>query len=93
MTDDRDNALARREIIGAYIEVLDRLDVLLETCSAVEGDAQELRSSVQEAFGLSPRAADAILSMQVRRFTPNERQRLRAELAEIDLRLEGASDA
>ncbi len=88
MADHRENALARREIIAAYIQVLDRLGELVEICSAVEGDTHELRSKVQEAFGLSPIAADAVLSLQVRRFTPNERRRMRYELADIDLWLE-----
>ena len=43
------------------------------SCSHIEGDAGELRNAVQGAFGLSPIAVDAVLAMQVRRFTPEER--------------------
>lgn len=88
MDDDRQNALARREIVAAYVEVMDRLPELVEICAAVEGDTQDLRSAVQRAFELSPFAADAVLSLQVRRFTPAERQKTRDELADIDRWLE-----
>lgn len=85
MTDDERNLLARREILVAYTAVLDRLDELLEVCSAVTGDTDDLRRAVEEAFDLSPIQADAILAIQVRRFTPNERRKLEEELVELEL--------
>ncbi|MFD4960411.1 hypothetical protein [Microbacterium sp. NPDC058389] len=88
MDDDRRNALGRREIIAAYLEVLDRLEELVEICASVEGDTDELRIALQEAFGISPTAADAVLALQVRRFTPEERRKIRSELADIDQWLE-----
>ena len=93
MADDRGTQLARREILVAYLEVLDRPGELIEVCSAVDGDAQKLRRAVQEAFGLSPLAADAVLALQVRSFTPNERQKIKDELAGIDLWLSRNSGA
>lgn len=93
MADDRENQPARREILVAYLEVLDRPAELVEVCSAVDGDAQKLRHAVQEAFGLSPIAADAVLALQVRRFTPNERQKIKDELAGLDLWLARNSGA
>lgn len=93
MTEDRQNQLAQREMLVAYLEVLDRLGELIEVCSAVEGDYEELRRAVQEAFALSPTAAEVVLSLQVRRFTPNERQKIRDALAELDLWLEQNSGA
>ena len=88
MSDERQNAMGRREIIAAYIEVLGRLAELVEVCSAVQGDGQELRGAVQRTFGLSPIAAESVIAMQVRRFTPQERQKIRDELADIDQWLE-----
>ncbi len=93
MAPDRQNEHTRREILVAYIQVLDRLGELVEVCSAVEGDTQELRHAVQEKFGIGPIAADAVLALQVRRFTPVERQKIRDALAELDLWLEGNSGA
>ena len=93
MDDNRRNALARREIIAAYLEVLDRLGELVEICSSVQGDTDELRNAVQQAFGISPIATDAVLALQVRRFTPNERRKILNELADIDRWLEEASEA
>lgn len=86
MTDERQDLLARREILMAYIEVLGRLDELVKSCSTDAGAVPELRSAVQEAFGLSPIAADAVLSMQVRRFTPIEPQKIQEEFAHLNLR-------
>jgi DNA gyrase/topoisomerase IV subunit A len=93
VSDDRQNLLARREIVVAYIEVLDRLAELVDLCSTVTGDTQELRTAVEEAFGLNPVAADAVLSMQVRRFTPNEREKLRNEFADLEQRLQRMTGA
>lgn len=87
MTDDRRNALNRREILEGYLAVLERPAYLVEVCSAVDGDIDELRSAVQDAFGLSALAAHAVVALQVRRFTPAERRKLRNELADIDLSL------
>jgi DNA gyrase/topoisomerase IV subunit A len=88
VADDRQNALARREILEAYVKASTRLGELVEVCSSVTGDVDQLRNAVQNAFKLSPYAAQAVLDMQVRRFTPHERQRILDELAELNLRLE-----
>lgn len=93
MTDDWRNALDRREILEAYVEVLNRLPELVEICAGVDGDAHTLRTAVEEAFGLSSFAADAVLTMQVRRFTPHERQKITDELADIETRLRRFDDA
>jgi len=91
--DDRRNALGRREIIAAYLQVLDRLEELVEICASVDGDTDDLRIAVQEAYGISPIAADAVLAMQVKRFTPEERRKIRSELADIDRWLEESHGA
>lgn len=93
MDDDRRNALGRREIIAAYLQVLDRLEELVEICASVDGDTDDLRIAVQEAYGISPIAADAVLAMQVKRFTPEERRKIRSELADIDRWLEESHGA
>ncbi len=93
MTDEQQNQLSRREIIAAYVVVMDRLGELVEVCSAVTGDVEELRHAVQETFELSPLAADAVLALQVRRFTPSERQKIQDELADLDLWLERSGGA
>ncbi len=87
MTDDRQNLLARREFIAAYVKVLDRLSELIELCS-VDRDTAELRRALQDTFAITEVAADAILMLQVRRFTPSEKQKIRDELADIDAHLE-----
>ncbi|WP_121057525.1 hypothetical protein [Microbacterium telephonicum] len=91
MSDDRQNLLARREIVVAHMTVLERLEELVALCSTVAGDPHELRSAVCETFELSPVAADAVLALQVRRFTPYERRRIQDELNDIDLRLRRAT--
>jgi hypothetical protein len=40
---DRQNAVARREILAAYVAAIDQLRELVEVCSAAEGDAQDLQ--------------------------------------------------
>lgn len=84
MSDDRDNLLARREILRGYLTVLERAGELLEVCASVDGDSAAARSAVIEAFGVSEIAADAILSLQVRRFTPAAIEEIRTELNDLD---------
>ncbi|WP_243077333.1 hypothetical protein [Microbacterium sp. SS28] len=88
MTDERQNLLWRREILAAYMEVLDRPGELFAMTTSLEGDTDRLRRVVQDTFALSAVAADAVIAMQIKRFTPNEREKTRGELADVDLRIE-----
>lgn len=63
----------------AYIAVMDRPEELLTVCANASGHADQVRRAIQEAFGITALAADAVLSMQVRRFTPVERKRKRKQ--------------
>ncbi|MBN9213327.1 MAG: hypothetical protein ABS62_10305 [Microbacterium sp. SCN 70-200] len=87
MDDELRNAQARREILAAYVTALDDPARLLRVCAEVGGDNDDARRAVAAAFGVSVHAADAILALQVRRFTPREIDRVRGELAEVDRRL------
>ena len=90
MTGDREHALARCDILSAYIAVMDQPEKLLATCATASGDANEVRRAVEEAFNLTALAADAVLSMQIRRFTPRERERIEDELEELKAAMAGA---
>ncbi|MEH3088494.1 MAG: hypothetical protein PGN24_02465 [Microbacterium arborescens] len=87
MTENRENVLARREIVAAYVAVSSRLDEFVRVCSTVQGGREELRGAVQEAFGLTEIAADAVLAMQLHRLSPSERWRAEDELAALDAQL------
>ncbi|OAH49497.1 hypothetical protein [Microbacterium oleivorans] len=84
MMDDRETDRARRDILLAYIAVMDRPEELLAVCANASGDADDVRRAIERAFEISAVAADAILSMPVRRFTPAERKRIQDELATLD---------
>lgn len=84
MIEDRNNLLARREILRGYLTVLDRASELLQVCASVDGDAAATRSAVIEAFGVSELAADAILHLQVRRFTPAAIEEIREEVDDLE---------
>ncbi len=73
--------------------MLDRADELLRVCAAATGEASEARLAVEEAFGLSPVAADAVLALQVRRFTPTALVQIRQELVEVNRQLVEAESA
>ncbi|MGZ0711320.1 hypothetical protein ACWPKO_23635 (plasmid) [Coraliomargarita sp. W4R53] len=87
MDEDRRNLVSRIEIVSAYIKALDDPEKLLRVCAGVSGDVDEARSAVAAAFEVSDAAADAILALQVRRFTPRSIERMRNELADYDRRL------
>lgn len=82
--ENRDNLLARRVILRGYLIVLERAGDLLQVCASVDGDAAAARSAVIEAFGVSELASDAILHLQVRRFTPAAIEEIRNELRGLD---------
>jgi 8-oxo-dGTP pyrophosphatase MutT (NUDIX family) len=84
----RSNLLARRRIIEAYLAVSEQAPKLLEVCASARGDDDDLRRAVAAAFGIHGEEVDAVLSMQIRRFTPFHGARLRGELAETDRALD-----
>lgn len=84
MNQDRNNLLTRRQILRDYVTVLERTGELLHVCASVDGDAAAARSAVAEAFGVSEIAADAILHLQVPRFTPAAMVEIRQELDDLD---------
>lgn len=87
--ESRENELIRRSIIAAMLHVAEHRSELFEVCAGVEGDASSANAAIREAFGFDEMQAEAILAMQVRRFTPRAIQQMRAELAEVDARLAG----
>jgi DNA gyrase/topoisomerase IV subunit A len=87
MDQDRRNLVARIAIVSAYIKALEDPEKLLRVCGDVSGDVAEARAAVATAFDVSDVAADAILDLQVRRFTPRSVEQMRSELAEFNRRL------
>lgn len=90
MTESRENLLARREIVAAYVAVSARLDELIRLCSTTPGGRDEVRAAIQRAFDLGVMPADAVLAMQVHRFSPFEQRRAAEELANLDARIKRA---
>lgn len=91
MDEDRGNLQALREILSAYVRVLERPEELLRVCAESPGDTAAAVAAVAEAFEVSDIAAQAILDLQVRRFTPESFVQIRAELADVERRLADAS--
>jgi len=85
--EERNNLRQRIEILRAYVKAIENPEELLRVCARVEGGIEDVRSAVARAFDVSDVAADAILSMQVRRFTPHAIQQLRDQLADDERRL------
>lgn len=83
MTDERDNLRARREIVLGYIEAIDRQHELFEVCAAASGDPVELQHAIEKTFNVSAIAAEAMMDMQVRNFTPTARARMLEDLSRI----------
>ncbi|AZS40406.1 hypothetical protein CVS54_01735 [Microbacterium oxydans] len=71
----------------AYIAVMDRPEELVTVCANASDDADQVRRAIQDAFGIMALAADAVLSMQMRRFTPVERKRMQGELTALKANL------
>ncbi|WP_258064123.1 low molecular weight phosphatase family protein [Rathayibacter sp. AY1E8] len=89
MDDDseRHNLVMSTEIINACIRAIENPEKLFRVCASVSGGRDDERAAIAAAFGTSDVVADAILDMQVRRFTPRSIEQMRAELARYDRRL------
>ncbi|WP_236968874.1 hypothetical protein [Microbacterium aurantiacum] len=84
MDEDRRNLMARIEIISAYMKALEDPERLMQVCADIAGDDADARSAVAAAFEVSDFAADAILTLQVKRFTPRSIEQMRRELADAN---------
>ena len=85
--DDRQNLLGKRWIVGVMLMAAEQGDRVFEICSTTAGEEGDLNRALCEAFGIGAMAAEVILSMPARRFTPLSIDRLRTELAEVEERL------
>jgi DNA gyrase/topoisomerase IV subunit A len=81
---ERRNALLGREILSATVYAAEHVSEVLHVTATVEGDDSALRSTLMTEFGFSEVGADAVLSLQVRRLTPQAIARMRSQLAEIE---------
>lgn len=83
----------RRAILRAYVMVIERKDELFSVCAAATGDVSATRLALEKTFGIGPVEADAVLDLQVRRFTPAQTERIRQELADVERQTELAERA
>lgn len=89
MDDDheRQNLETRTEIVSAYIRAVENPEKLFRVCANVSGGRDDERAAVAAEFEVRDVVADAILDLQVRRFTPRSIEQMRNELADYDRRL------
>jgi len=84
MDDELRNARLHREVLAAMIYAAEHAADILRVCAAADGDDPSLREAIMTAFGFDEVQADAILAMQIRRFTPRAIEQSRAQLAGLD---------
>lgn len=89
MDDDteRQSLVTSIEILNAYIRAIENPEKLFRVCANVSGGRDDERAAVAAEFEVSEVVADALLDMQVRRFTPRSVEQIRNELARHDRRL------
>ncbi|QHC65074.1 hypothetical protein GSU69_19670 (plasmid) [Rathayibacter festucae] len=85
--DERQNLVTRTEIVNAYIRAVEDPEKLFRVCVNVLGDRDDETAAVAAAFEVSDSVANAILDLQVRRFTPRSIEQMRNELADYARRL------
>jgi hypothetical protein len=85
--EERHNLVMRTEIVSAYIRAVENPEKLFRVCANVSGGRDDERAAVAAEFEVSDVVADAILDLQVRRFTPRSIEQMRNEPADYDRRL------
>ncbi|MBO1738534.1 hypothetical protein [Leifsonia sp. TF02-11] len=90
MDDDVRNARFHRPVVVAMLFAAEHSADILALCASAEGDDSSLREAIMTAWGFDEVQADAILAMQVRRFTPRAIEQLRGLLADLDERIRGS---
>lgn len=90
MDDAVRNARFHRPVVVAMLFAAEHSADILRLCAAAEGDDSSLREAIMTAYGFDEVQADAILAMQVRRFTPRGIEQYRELLADLDERIRGS---
>ncbi len=90
MDDEVRNARFHRPVVVAMLFAAENSADILQLCAAAEDDDSSLREAIMTAYGFDEVQADAILAMQVRRFTPRAIEQYRELLADLDERIRGS---
>lgn len=85
---DREQALLRRHMLAAYVFVMDHREKVLDLLAKTDGDEAAVEAALSEAFGFDKVQILGVLTLQLRRFTPEQVARARAELVEVERQLE-----
>ena len=83
---DLAQAESRAHILAGFMIALDHLDDIIALIRA-SADTADARTQLQARFELSERQAQAILEMRLRSLTAMERQKITAELEEIQTKI------
>ena len=85
--EERHNLVMRTGMLNACIIAVENPEKLFRVCANVSGGRDDERAAVAAEFEVSDVVADAILDLQVRRFTPRSIEQMRNQLADDDRRL------
>jgi GNAT superfamily N-acetyltransferase len=83
---DHDRAAARREITDALIAALDRRHEVLDAIVDADNRAAAVEA-VATMLGIAPLGAEAVVAMPLHRLTKDSRQKIAAELEDLNSRL------
>jgi DNA gyrase subunit A len=84
---DLNKAQERAHILEGLKTALDKIDAVIQTIKASK-EASSAREALMTTFGFSERQATAILEMRLQRLTGLERDKIEAELAELNKQIE-----
>lgn len=79
-----ESRIGLHRIVSALLRAVTDPHTLIETCANAHGDVDAVTAAIAEAYRVGEVEAGAILSLQVRRFTPEGVQQLRDELSRIE---------
>jgi DNA gyrase subunit A len=84
-------AQQRAHILEGYEKALDKIDAVIELIRKSQ-TAEEAKAGLVKRFDFSIEQANAILEMRLQRLTGLEREKIRAELKELALKIQGLKE-
>ncbi|WP_152545331.1 hypothetical protein [Microbacterium sp. CH12i] len=83
-----ENLRGQRQVVAAMLVAANNYQMVMRICASTTGEIEDVTRSLMKELDISDFEAKVILDMQMKKFSPASIAGVRAELIEIDLKIE-----